>query len=368
MVKRKKTNFSSTNKKASLSTCHAGFSCLTVPIFIGDNFLGTVFVDGFMVFANEEQQRKNIDKTIFLLDGEKEQKNNDTTIPVLSGSDIDFVTKLMQAVIEEMIEVHKELNEAEKDIKELKRELNSRDRFSNIIGKSQNMLEVYNLIEKVASSKATVLITGANGTGKELVAEAIHAQSKSSKKRLITVNCGAFNDNLLESELFGHVKGAFTGAISDKKGVFEEASDSSIFLDEIADTSVAMQVRLLRVLQNKTFMPVGSNTQIVSSARVICATNKDLAKEVEEGRFREDLYYRINVINIKVPSLKDRLGDIPALVEHFLSKYAYEQKQKIKKSLKSALKLLWNILGLEMLDNWKMKLKNFVFLVVLVKA
>jgi transcriptional regulator with PAS, ATPase and Fis domain len=183
------------------------------------------------------------------------------------------------------------------------------------------MQQVFRLLEKIVESESTVLIHGESGTGKELVARAVHYNGPRAKKAFVVQNCSAFNDNLLESALFGHARGSFTGAIKDKKGLFEVADGGTFFLDEVGDMSPALQVKLLRVLQEGTFTPVGATESKTVDVRVIAATHKDLQKMVERGEFREDLYYRINVIKIVVPPLRDRLDDMPLLTEHFLRKH-----------------------------------------------
>ncbi|MEO5367450.1 MAG: sigma-54 dependent transcriptional regulator [Magnetococcus sp. WYHC-3] len=194
-----------------------------------------------------------------------------------------------------------------------------------IIGSSPCMRKLFKLIERVASTQSTVLIQGESGTGKELIARAIHMCSPSPEKPLIPVNCGAIPENLLESELFGHVRGAFTGATHSRMGRFEVAHGGTLFLDEIGDMSPKLQVKMLRVLQEKTIEPVGSVKSIKVDVRVIAATHKNLEREVEEGRFREDLFYRLNVVPLHVPSLRERLCDLPELVRHFLNKAASNQ-------------------------------------------
>src|SRR5262249_31642113 len=201
------------------------------------------------------------------------------------------------------------------------RELGERYRFENIVGNSRSMQQVFRLLEKIVESESTILIHGESGTGKELVARAIHYNGPRTKKPFVVQNCSAFNDNLLESALFGHAKGAFTGAIKDKKGLFEIADGGSFFLDEVGDMSPALQVKLLRVLQEGTFTPVGSTETRQVDVRVIAATHKDLHKMVERGEFREDLYYRINVTRVAAPPLRERMDDLPILVEHFLRKH-----------------------------------------------
>jgi two-component system, NtrC family, response regulator HupR/HoxA len=189
-----------------------------------------------------------------------------------------------------------------------------------LIGQSAGMLALTRMIGKVAGSQASVLITGENGTGKELVARAIHAASKRHDKAFVAVNCSAFNDNLLESEMFGHRRGAFTGAASDKRGLFEEADGGTLFLDEVGDMSPALQVKLLRVLQEGTFMPVGGTQQKRVDVRIVAATNRELSTMVKQGKFREDLYYRLHVVALKVPALRERGQDVDELVDAFLAR------------------------------------------------
>ncbi|MEZ5105287.1 MAG: sigma-54 dependent transcriptional regulator [Draconibacterium sp.] len=203
----------------------------------------------------------------------------------------------------------------------LKNKLVSLENIEDIIGNSKSMIKVLREVENVAPTNSSVIITGESGTGKELIARAIHSNSSRKFFPLVTVHCGALSEDLLESELFGHEKGAFTGAMFNRKGRFEMADGGTIFLDEIATISVKMQIELLRVLESKSFVRVGGNKEIKSDFRVICATNKDLKKMVEEGTFREDLYYRLNVVNITIPPLRDRKEDIPMLVSYFIKKY-----------------------------------------------
>ena len=203
----------------------------------------------------------------------------------------------------------------------LKRALQSSHQFSNIVGRSDVMQAVFKLIETVAPTNSTILVTGESGTGKELVARAIHFNSLRRDRPFVAVNCGALPEQLLESELFGHMRGAFTGAAANKKGLVEVAELGTIFLDEIAEMSPMMQVKLLRVLQERKFRRVGGTDELDANIRVITATNQDLPTLVAEGKFREDLYYRINVIQIELPPLRDRVEDIPLLAAHFLEKF-----------------------------------------------
>ncbi|MFC2088015.1 sigma-54-dependent transcriptional regulator [Calditrichota bacterium] len=212
---------------------------------------------------------------------------------------------------------HREL---EQENKQLKQEI-SIPKFSNIIGKSSKMRDVYRLIQKVSESDATVIIRGESGTGKELVAEAIHSKSNRADKQFVTINCAAVPENLLESELFGYEKGAFTGATQKKLGLFEVANQGTIFLDEIGDMPLSIQAKLLRVLQNKEIVHVGGVEKINIDARVITATNQNLEQMIEESKFRSDLFYRINIFPIFLPPLRERKEDIPELIQHFLGKY-----------------------------------------------
>ncbi len=211
----------------------------------------------------------------------------------------------------------------------LRSEVEARFRFDNIIGKSKAMQDVFQIIRKVAPSAATVLIEGANGTGKELVAQSIHYNSPRRDKPFIAANCAAFAETLLESELFGHEKGAFTGATALKKGRFELADQGTLFLDEIGELSASLQVKLLRVLQERSFERVGGTKSISVDIRIIAATNKILKEEVAKGNFREDLFYRLNVIHIVLPSLRERPEDIRPLMDHFINKYAHERRTSV---------------------------------------
>lgn len=217
----------------------------------------------------------------------------------------------------------------------------ARGQVGNIIGRSTKMQSLYQMIETVAQVQSTVLVTGESGTGKELVARAIHDMSPRAEKPFVSVNCGAFTETLLESELFGYVKGSFTGANTNRKGLFEAANSGTIFLDEIGEMSPAMQVKLLRVLQERRLRPVGATEETVVDTRVIAATNRDLAAMVKQGSFREDLYYRISVIPIELPPLRDRAEDISELAEHFVRKFCSQAGRELKITA-AAMRLLEN--------------------------
>jgi two-component system response regulator PilR (NtrC family) len=222
----------------------------------------------------------------------------------------------------------------------LKRTLGLSHQFSNIIGRSESMLEVFKMIETVARTNSTILLTGESGTGKGLVAQAIHFHSLRREKPMVSLNCGALPETLLESELFGHMRGSFTGADTNKKGLLEVAERGTIFLDEIGEMSAVMQVKLLRVLQERRFRRVGGLEELQADIRVIAATNQDLTRLVAEGRFREDLYYRINVIPLTLPPLRERREDIPLLAEHFLAKYSEQMGKHIAGVSHDAIDLL----------------------------
>jgi len=246
----------------------------------------------------------------------------DTAVQALKDGAFDYVTKPFDPD-----DLSHLIRNASKQIllteenEMLREKVISLENVENLVGNSEAMLKVLRQIESVAPSNASVIITGESGTGKELVARAIHSNSQRRFFPLVSVHCGALTESLLESELFGHEKGAFTGAVFNRKGRFEMADSGTIFLDEIATISQKMQVELLRVLETKSFIRVGGSKEITSDFRVICATNRDLKSMVDKGLFREDLFYRLNVVNINVPPLRERTEDIPLLVEYFIKKY-----------------------------------------------
>jgi len=222
----------------------------------------------------------------------------------------------------------------------LKRDLKERYSFENMIGKSRSMQEIYILIEKVASTDSTVLVTGESGTGKEMAARAIHFQSGRNDRQFVSINCAALPENLLESELFGHTKGSFTGAVTDKKGMFEVAQRGTLFLDEVGEMSPWTQVKLLRAIQERTVRRVGGTEEIPVDVRIIAATNQDLKKRIQEGKFREELFYRLNVISFDMPPLRKRTEDIPLLVTYFLQKHCDRLGKKIKRFTPEVIGLL----------------------------
>ena len=246
----------------------------------------------------------------------------DTAVKALKDGAYDYVTKPFDPddLTHLIRNATKQISLTDEN-ETLKQKVVSLENVEDLIGNSDAMKNLFREVESVSQTNSSVIITGESGTGKELVARAIHANSPRKFFPFVSVHCGALTESLLESELFGHEKGAFTGAMYNRKGRFEMADSGSIFLDEIATISTKMQVELLRVLESKTFMRVGGNKEISSDFRVICATNKDLKSMVENGTFREDLFYRLNVVNIHIPPLRERLADIPLLVDYFIKKY-----------------------------------------------
>ncbi len=240
----------------------------------------------------------------------------------------------------------------ERENVELKRALKQRYSFPNIVGKSERMQQILDLVAQVAPSRSTIMITGETGTGKELIAKAIHAASPRSEHMFIAVNSGSLPPDLLESTLFGHVKGAFTGAHVNRKGYFEIADKGTIFFDEVGNINLETQSKLLRVIQEREFMPLGSSETIRVDVRILAATNSDLRRLVEEGKFREDLYYRLNVINIVLPPLRERKEDIPLLVEHFFTKYCRENNKFLGPDGRSVLRFEPEAMQILMEHSW----------------
>lgn len=315
-------------------------------VVVDGEYMGTVIAYPFFSGSIKDKDMKElVMKMIEAGSSEAEAKAAVEIMKGLEESDVEYLHELVELVGEEIVEFHEEITKREHRIKELNSELGDKYRYHMMIGKSKKMQQIYHLLEKVSSSEASVFVQGENGTGKELVAKAIHYYSPRKDNMFLAVNCSAFNDNLLDSELFGHVKGAFTGAVKDKKGLFEQANGGTLFLDEIGDTSLSMQVKLLRVLQEGTYLPVGATAPKKTDVRIIAATNRDIKKMMETGEFREDLYYRINVINVNLPPLRERREDVPILMDHFLKKRCDEaglpMKSYSKKCMEKMLDYHW---------------------------
>ncbi|HVG55216.1 MAG TPA: sigma-54 dependent transcriptional regulator [Vicinamibacterales bacterium] len=267
--------------------------------------------------------------------------STETAVEAMRLGAVDYFTKpFSMDELRLKVRQHVEASRLKQENVLLKRMLNTSHEFSNIIGRSEPMLAVFKMIETIARTNSTVLITGESGTGKELVARAVHCNSMRREHPFVALNCGAIPDTLLESELFGHMRGAFTGADQNKKGLLEVAERGTIFLDEIGEMNAAMQVKLLRVLQERRFRRLGGTDEVSADVRVIAATNQELPRLVAEGRFREDLFYRINVIGVQLPPLRERPEDIPLLAEHFLAKFARHMEKPIRAISREAQELL----------------------------
>ena len=267
--------------------------------------------------------------------------STETAVQAMNEGAYDYVPKpfdkdeLLQTIAKAL-----DLRTIEHEKEILDDQLKEHLHFGLLVGNSPAMQHIYKLIQQVAPTKTNILITGESGTGKELIAQAIHQESNRSDQPFVVINCGGIPETLMESELFGHKKGSFTGATDDKKGLFELAHNGTIFLDEIGEISLPIQVKLLRAVQEKVFKPVGGNEDITVDIRIVSATNKNLEKEVISGNFREDLFYRLNVIEIKVPPLRERKADLRTLAQHFLDKYTTEMGKEITKFSSYAIDLL----------------------------
>jgi two-component system, NtrC family, response regulator AtoC len=254
----------------------------------------------------------------------------ETAIAAIRAGAYDFITKPFEmdqlALTIERAAKHRALQD---EVKRLRMAVNDSRKFDEMVGKSRTMAEVFDLLGRVAETEATVLITGESGTGKELIARALHNRGRRREGPFVAVNCAAMPETLLESELFGHVKGAFTDAKSARTGLFVTASEGTLFLDEVGEMPMGMQVKLLRALQERVVRPIGGNTEVPFNTRIVAATNRDLETEVAEGRFREDLFYRINVVRVHVPPLRSRGSDILILAQHFIEKFAKENGKNV---------------------------------------
>ena len=308
-------------RRSACHDCHLGFQLLGAPIVVEGEFEGTVFVEGFarsrpegtVAVALKQKLREVVGELSTDLDRAIQR------LPVLSPQDEERLADLIELSVGEIVGSQES------------RPRSGPQRFEGLIGASAPMAELTRLLEKVCPSEATVLIEGESGTGKELVAHALHRHGPRARGPFVVQNCSAFNDQLLESALFGHLRGSFTGAFQDKKGLFEAADGGTFFLDEIGDMSPALQVKLLRVLQEGVFTPVGATEARQVDVRIIAATHKDLKAMVGRREFRQDLYYRVNVLRVVVPPLRDRLEDLPLLVDHFLRRASQQRGGPLQK-------------------------------------
>lgn len=300
---------------------------IRMPIMDGPEFLRKFFEAGFHA-------------TIIMMSA---YGTVDTAVKCMKLGAYDYISKPFKS--DEILLVLKKAEERERLKKEnrfLREEIKKNYSFSSIIGRNSRIQEIFNLVRKVCDFKTTVLILGDSGTGKELIARAIHINGNRRDNPFVAINCGAIPENLLESELFGHAKGAFTGAVADKAGLFEQADKGTLFLDEIGEMPISLQVKLLRVLQENEIRPIGSVAARKVDVRVISATSRDLPNEVQKGSFRKDLYYRLNVFSLRIPPLRERLEDIPLLVEHFLEKHGAELGKAGVRITPNAMKALMN--------------------------
>jgi DNA-binding NtrC family response regulator len=310
-------------RRCVAQACHLGFDLVGCPIYLDEEFAGFLFVGGSTQAAPDTVAVERLAQEVLKLGGEAppDLSRAGRRIPLLSRPEMEQLFDLLELAATEVQGYHAAQRRRERERERGRIQSSERYRFESIVGRSAAMQEVFRLLERVIESESTVLIEGESGTGKELVARAIHFNGPRARKPFVVQNCSAFNDNLLESALFGHVRGAFTGAVRERKGLFEVADGGTFFLDEVGDMSPTLQVKLLRVLQEGTFTPVGGTEARASDVRVIAATHKNLHQMVQRGEFREDLYYRIHVIKVQVPPLRERMEDLPPLIEHFLKKH-----------------------------------------------
>jgi len=334
------------------AVANAEAALVELPAFDPDFVLADVRMDGMNgIELTRELLRRGSLATVIVMSA---YGSLDLALEAMKAGAYDYLAKPFKH--DEVLLVLKKAEEREalrRENRALRASLRKEAQFGEMMGKSEPMQRVFRTLEKVAGYTTTVLLQGASGTGKELVARAIHRLSPRAGKAFVAINCGAIPEALMESELFGHKRGAFTDASSDKRGLFEEAHQGTVFLDEIGELPLALQVKLLRVLQESTVRRLGDTKDTRVDVRVIAATVRDLASEVQEGRFREDLYYRLNVLQVSLPPLRERTGDLPLLIDHFLEKYNTRLGTKVVGVAPDALKLLMryafpgNVRGLE---------------------
>ncbi len=329
------------SRQPSVDRCPTGLTGLMVPIFNNENCLGYVMASGVLDHMLSQKEIEDIKSDVSQLGVDNlEFEKRLSEVPVITTEKLEVFKGLLQTMVEEMVSYQREITKEEPP--NMLTEMQKKFDFSSVVGKSVPLLKIFGTLEKIIPSDSTVLLLGESGTGKEMIARIVHFNSPRRDKAFIAENCSAFSENLLESELFGHEKGAFTGAIVQKKGLFELADGGTFLLDEIGDTSPALQTKLLRVLQDGVFKRVGGTKFIHVDVRIIAATNKDLKKMVEKGTFREDLYYRLNEIKIHLPPLRERTEDVILLSNYFLTKFCTERNIPIKQLSEEVLEFFTN--------------------------
>jgi DNA-binding NtrC family response regulator len=316
----------SARRSLLIRQCHLGFDIVAAPIQLNGDLVGFLFTGGAMHSEPRVIDKSELFSRVrdFAGGNQEEMEAAFAQVPRMSATELEHLAAMVEYAAGEIMNVHSDRvgaseSQATSDTDAGDEPVNKR--FGEIVGAAPAMKELFALLEKIVKSEATVLIHGASGTGKELIARAIHYYGPRAKKPFVVQNCSAFNDNLLESALFGHVRGAFTGAVKEQKGLFETANGGTFFLDEIGDMSPALQVKLLRVLQEGILTPVGATKPVKVNVRIVAASHRDLGAMVKQGSFREDLYYRVNVLRISVPPLCERVEDLPMLTSHFLKKH-----------------------------------------------
>lgn len=305
--------------------CHLGFDIVAAPIHLDGELVGFFFTGGALHTEPKGTDKSELFSRVRDFAGGKQEELEAAfaEVPRVSDAELEHLAAMVEYAAGEITKVHTERERAGDDSQPVVsgEVVPVSRRFGDIVGAAPAMQTLFALLDKIVKSEATVLVHGESGTGKELIARAIHFYGPRAKKPFVVQNCSAFNDNLLESALFGHVRGAFTGAVKEQKGLFETASGGTFFLDEIGDMSPALQVKLLRVLQEGVLTPVGATKPVKVNVRIVAASHRNLGEMVQKGLFREDLYYRVNVLRISVPPLRDRVEDLPMLTCHFLRKH-----------------------------------------------
>lgn len=304
--------------------CHLGFDIVAAPIYFDNELVGFFFTGGALHVEPKSINKSELFSQVreFADTSQDEMDAAFSQVPRMSAVELEHLAAMVEYAAAEIMQVQSKRGTGNAISAASSSESAAvSKRFGDIVGAAPAMQELFNLLEKIVKSEATVLIHGESGTGKELIARAIHYYGPRAKKPFVVQNCSAFNDNLLESALFGHARGAFTGAVKEQKGLFETASGGTFFLDEIGDMSAALQVKLLRVLQEGVLTPVGATKPVKVDVRIVAASHRNLGEMVKKGLFREDLYYRVNVLRVSVPPLRDRVEDLQMLVSHFLGKH-----------------------------------------------